>query len=124
MRAVVHNTMRVRAVVFPASPPPPGEIIPPFAYWLRVHYVQEELGDIPGTNLGYATRTETIPRLIILEADADRFQRLTKVIIAADEGYLVQRQEQSDLGYLKLDCSRISEGKFAPPDPELLASLT
>jgi hypothetical protein len=88
-RADLHQAMRVGAFYYTdanATPIPCN---------VRVHTKFAALGDQKGTSFSYAETREMVPRLIFWKSEIDPDNR-GMVMIAADEGYLIDHVDPPD----------------------------
>lgn len=113
-RRDLHNAMKVPAAYYASV------LAAPVLINVRVHTKWTEEGDLKGTNLNYAERETTTPRIVFDRAEVANPPRNSMVIITAEEGYRVGQTEPPDGITITAEVSPLSPadlaGKALPGD--------
>lgn len=89
-RRDLHNAMKVPASYYANA------IATPVLIHVRVHTKWLEEGDLKGTNLNYAERETTTPRIVFDRDEVANPPRNAMVIVSEEEGYRVGQTEPAD----------------------------
>lgn len=111
-RARLHQGMKVETLCYAEGPTGPSVTV-----FCRVNSKDDAVGDLAGTSLAYAERTETIPKLIFL-ADEHVPVKGNVYSVSAFEVYRVDHLEPQDGITITAVVTRVSKNEmsaYAPP---------
>ena len=116
-RSDVHKHMRVTALYIPPASIDAAQT--PIPCTVRVHSKFAALGDMAGTNFGYAERSEILPRLLIWRAEIAQPVRGAIVSVEEGEAYSIDFVEPHDDLSITATVKRLSaEKSLGLPVPE------
>lgn len=106
-RRDLHEAMKVPASYYASA------LASPVLIHVRVHTKWTEEGDLKGTNLNYAERETTTPRIVFDRSEVANPPRNGMVIIAEDEGYRIGQTEPPDGITITAEVSPLSAADLA-----------
>lgn len=110
-RARLFDKMKVETLCYTSGPLGGSDTV-----YARVNSKNEAVGDLAGTSLAYAERSETIPKLIFLAADHIP-KRGYVYVVDEHEAYRVDSTEPRDTITITAACSRLSSSELASYTP-------
>ncbi len=109
MRATVHETFKIPAVLLSATPVDSNT--EQLAIQFRLHNHQTPLGEMPGTNFGMGERLEEDPKIVFWKADLElaswTLARNQVLSVATGEAYNIEFVHPHDIETVKCSVTRL-----------------